>query len=339
MTRSVSILMGSESDREIAKKAEIILDKLGVPYETKVLSSHRNHKELDKYVETSRADVFITIADLSAPFKRGKVKDVYDIGHDQLLFIFTDRVSAYDVVLPSTIPRKGEVLCKLAAFWFNNLNTPHHMVSVEDTNRMVVRKLKMIPVESVVRGYLYGSLYERLTKGEISLPVEPVLAAKLPQPYFDPTTKSNVKDEPVTVEQIEEEGWLDSKRLEAVRGKTLEIYSKMSVRAEKAGFILADLKLEFGFDKQENIVLADSIGPDEFRLWPKANYSPGKIQESYDKQPIRDWLGERGYKKTLDETRRKGQPRPRPPDLPSDLIQETSRRYIIAYERLTGLKL
>jgi phosphoribosylaminoimidazole-succinocarboxamide synthase len=276
---------------------------------------------------------------LSAPFKRGKVKDVYDIGHDQLLFIFTDRVSAYDVVLPSTIPRKGEVLCKLAAFWFDNLNTPHHMVRVEDTNRMVVKKLKMIPVEAVVRGYLYGSLYERLTKGEISLPVEPVLAAKLREPYFDPTTKSEVKDEPVTVEQIEEEGWLDSKQLETVRSKTLEIYSNIFARAEKAGFILADLKLEFGFDKQENIVLADSIGPDEFRLWPKADYSPGKTQESYDKQPIRDWLGKVGYKKMLDEARKEGRPAPRPPGLPADLIQETSRRYIIAYERLTGLKL
>jgi phosphoribosylaminoimidazole-succinocarboxamide synthase len=280
-----------------------------------------------------------SIENPSAPFKRGKVKDVYDLGHDQLLFIFTDRVSAYDVVLPSTIPRKGEVLCKLAAFWFNNLNTPHHMVRVEDTNRMVVRKLKMIPVESVVRGYLYGSLFERLTKGEISLPVEPVLATKLPEPYFDPTTKSEVKDEPVTVEQIEEEGWLDSQQLEVMRSKTLEIYNKMSARAEKAGFILADLKLEFGFDKQENLVLADSIGPDEFRLWPKADYSPGKMQESYDKQPIRDWLGKVGYKKTLDEARREGRATPRPPDLPSDLIQETSRRYIIAYERLTGLKL
>src|SRR2546430_7846699 len=113
----------------------------------------------------------------------------------------------------------------------------------------------------------------------------------------------------------------------------------LSGRAEKAGFILADLKLEFGFDKQENIVLADSIGPDEFRLWPKADYSPGRTQESYDKQPIRDWLGKVGYKKTLDEARREGRPTPRPPDLPSDLIQETSRRYIIAYERLTGLKL
>src|SRR5882672_9427030 len=154
-----------------------------------------------------------SIENLSAPFKRGKVKDVYDMGHDQLLFIFTDRVSAYDVVLPSTIPRKGEVLVKLAAFWFNNLNTPHHMVRIEDANRMVVRKLKMIPVECVVRGYLYGSLYERLVKGEVSLPVQPVNATKLPEPYFDPNTKSDMKDEAVTVEQILDEGWLDAEEI------------------------------------------------------------------------------------------------------------------------------
>jgi len=275
----------------------------------------------------------------SIPFKRGKVKDVYDLGHDQLLFIFTDRVSAYDVVLPSTTPRKGEVLCKLAAFWFDYLKVPHHMLRVENTNRMVVRRLKMIPVEAVVRGYLYGSLYERLKKGQISLPVEPVLAARLPEPYFDPTTKSDVKDEPVSPEQIEEEGWLDAGQLGEVRRRTVEIYKRMLERAESAGFILADLKLEFGFDKQENIVLADSIGPDEFRLWPKSEYSAGKMQESYDKQVIRDWLGKVGYKRTLDEARREGRPTPRPPDLPSELIEETSRRYIIAYERLTGLKL
>src|SRR5260370_10930786 len=247
-----------------------------------------------------------SIENLAAPLKRGKVKDVYDIGHDQLLFIFTDRVSAYDVILPSTIQRKGEVLAKLAAFWFNNLNTPHHMVRVEDANRMVVRKLKMIPVDAVVRGYLYGSLYERLTKGEISLPVEPVLATTLPEPYFDPTTKSDVKDEPATIEQIEEEGWLDSQQLQTIKSKTVEIYNKMSARAEKAGFILADLKLEFGFDKQENIVLADSIGPDEFRLWPKVDYSPGKTQESYDKQPIRDWLSKGGYQKTRYQAGKEG---------------------------------
>src|SRR5213594_3469937 len=262
----------------------------------------------------------------SIPFKRGKVKDVYDLGHDQLLFIFTDRVSAYDVVLPSTIPRKGEVLAKLAAFWFNNLDTPHHMVRLEDTNRMVVRKLKMIPVEAVVRGYLYGSLYERLTKSEISIPVEPVLAAKLSEPYFDPTTKSDVKDEPMTPEQIVDEGWLEEEQIDALRDKSIEIYNRMTQRAEQAGFILADLKLEFGFDEEENILLADSIGPDEFRLWPKADYSPGRAQESYDKQPIRDWLTNGGYKKTLDAARKDGRPVPRPPDLPADLVAETSKR-------------
>jgi phosphoribosylaminoimidazole-succinocarboxamide synthase len=275
----------------------------------------------------------------STPFKRGKVKDIYELDSDKLLFVFTDRVSAYDIVLPSTIPRKGEVLCKLAAYWFNYLKVPHHMVRVENANRMVVRKLKMIPVECVVRGYLYGSLYERLVKGEVSLLVKPINAAKLPEPYFDPTTKSDVKDEPVTIDQIVDEGWLDTEEIAALKVSSLNIYKKMSERADKAGFILADLKLEFGFDEESNIVLADSIGPDEFRLWPKENYSPGKNQESYDKQLIRDWLSKIGYKKTLDEARKAGQPTPRPPDLPKELIDETSKRYVVAYERLTGLKL
>lgn len=275
----------------------------------------------------------------STPFKRGKVKDVYDLGDGQLLFVFTDRVSAYDVVLPSVIPRKGEVLCKLAAFWFNYLKTPHHMVRLDNSTRMVVRRLKMIPVECVVRGYLYGSLHDRLVRGEISLPVEPVLASKLAEPIFDPTTKSDVKDEPITIEQIEDEGWLDPEQIEVLKETSINIYNTMSLRAEGAGFILADLKLEFGFDEEGNVLLADSIGPDEFRLWPKDQYAPGKIQESYDKQPIRDWLAKMGYKKTLDEARRAGQPTPRPPDLPPDLVAETSRRYVVAYERLTGLKL
>ena len=275
----------------------------------------------------------------SMPFKRGKVKDIYELDSEELLFVFTDRVSAYDTVLPSTIPRKGEVLCRLAAYWFNYLKVPNHMVRVEDANRMIVRRLKMIPVECVVRGYLYGSLYERLVKGEVNLPVKPINAAKLPEPYFDPTTKSDVKDEPVTIDQIVDEGWLDPEEITALKDRSVSIYKKMSERADKAGFILADLKLEFGFDDESNIVLADSIGPDEFRLWPKENYFPGKNQESYDKQLVRDWLSKVGYKKILDEARKAGQPTPRPPDLPKDLIDETSKRYVIAYERLTGLKL
>lgn len=274
----------------------------------------------------------------SSPFKRGKVKDIFELNDDELLFVFTDRVSAYDVVLPSTIPRKGEVLCKLAAYWFDYLKVPHHMVRIENPNRMIVRKLKMIPVECVVRGYLYGSLYERLVKGEVKLPVNSVNAAKLPEPYFDPTTKSDVKDEPVTFDQIIDEGWLDKEEITALRDRSISIYMKMSDRADHAGFILADLKLEFGFDDESNVVLADSIGPDEFRLWPRENYAPGRNQESYDKQPVRDWLTKQGYKKILDEARKVGQPTPRPQDLPKDLVDEISKRYIVAYERLTGLK-
>jgi len=274
-----------------------------------------------------------------APFKRGKVKDIYDLGNGRLLFFFTDRISAYDIVLPTEIPRKGEVLCKLAAFWFDHLKVSNHMVEITGKNRMMVRQLKMIPVECVVRGYLYGSLYDRLLKGEVKLPVEPVMAQKLPQPTFDPTTKSDVKDEPITVEQILDEGWLGTDQLEELRGKSLSIYRTMSGRAENAGFILADLKLEFGFDEDENIILGDSIGPDEFRLWPKEHYHPGRVQESYDKQPVRDWLSKIGYKKTLDKSRSEGQPVPPPPKLPPELVQEISKRYIVAYERLTGHKL
>ena len=241
--------------------------------------------------------------------------------------------------MPTEIPRKGEVLCKLAAFWFDHLKVPNHMVEMTGKNRMMVRQLKMIPVECVVRGYLYGSLYDRLLKGEVKLPVEPVMAQKLPQPAFDPTTKSDVKDEPITMEQILDEGWLSTDQLEELRAKSLSIYRTISERAEGAGFILADLKLEFGFDEEENIILADSIGPDEFRLWPKERYRPGQVQESYDKQPVRDWLSRIGYKKTLDKARSEGQPVPSPPKLPADLVQEISKRYILAYERLTGHKL
>lgn len=274
-----------------------------------------------------------------APFKRGKVKDIYDLGNGRLLFLFTDRISAYDIVLPTEIPRKGEVLCKLAAFWFDHLKVPNHMIEMTGKNKMMVRQLKMIPIECVVRGYLYGSLYDRMLKGEVKLPVEPVMAQKLPQPTFDPTTKSDVKDEPITMEQILDEGWLSTDQLEELRAKSLNIYRTMSERAEGAEFILADLKLEFGFDEEENIILADSIGPDEFRLWPKERYRVGQVQESYDKQPVRDWLSRIGYKKTLDKARSEGQPVPSPPRLPAELVQEVSKRYILAYEGLSGQKL
>jgi phosphoribosylaminoimidazole-succinocarboxamide synthase len=270
--------------------------------------------------------------------RSGKVKDIYEVDKNHLLFYFTDRVSAFDVVLPSTIPRKGEVLCKLSAYWFETLGVPHHMVGVEGSNMMLVKKMTMIPVECVVRGYLYGSLFERFSKGEVSLPVEKVLATKLPQPYFDPTTKSEVKDEQITEEEIVREGRMTSPELREVKGSTIAIYNKMNQRAAQSGFILADLKLEFG-RRDGKVVLGDSIGPDEFRMWPADKYAPGKSQDSYDKQPVRDWLISVGYRENLEKARKNGEPTPPPPQLPQDLIDLVSNRYVHIYETFTGKKL
>jgi phosphoribosylaminoimidazole-succinocarboxamide synthase len=267
--------------------------------------------------------------------RSGKVKDIYEVDADHLLFHFTDRVSAFDVILPSTIPRKGEVLCKLSAYWFETLGVPNHMVAVEGPDTMVVSKMAMIPVECVVRGYLYGSLYDRLVRGEVSLPVETLLAAKLPEPYFDPTTKSDVKDEPITEAQIVGEGRMSASELEEVKASTLSVYARMSERALRSGFILADLKLEFGRGAGR-VLLGDSIGPDEFRMWPADRYAPGRTQDSYDKQPVRDWLTEAGYREKLDQARKIGAPIPAPPALPPSLISLVSERYVRIYEAVTG---
>ncbi len=270
--------------------------------------------------------------------RSGKVKDIYELDSDRLLFYFTDRVSAFDVILPSTIPRKGEVLNKLSAYWFETLGVPHHMVGLEGSNSMIVRKMTMIPVECVVRGYLYGSLFERFSKGEVSLPVEKVLAAKLPQPYFDPTTKSEVKDEPITEAEIVKEGRATAAEAQELKNSTVSIYEKMNARAKQAGFILADLKLEFG-RRDGKVVLGDSIGPDEFRMWPADKYAPGKSQDSFDKQPVRDWLISVGYRDKLEKARKAGEPIPQPPLLPQDLIDLVSGRYVHIYETFTGKKL
>lgn len=271
--------------------------------------------------------------------RSGKVKDLYDIGEGKILFHFTDRVSAFDVVLPTSIPRKGEVLCKLSAFWFETLGVRNHMIRLEGPNMMVVKRVAIIPVECVVRGYLYGSLYDRLMKGEVDLQVDRVLASSLPAPYFDPTTKSEVKDEPITEDQITAAGTMSEFELRRLKESSISIYNMIAAAAHNAGFILADLKVEFGRDSSGEILLADAIGPDEFRLWPRDSYEPGKTQESYDKQPIRDWLTSAGYKQKLDDARKNELAIPPPPALPAELVKETSRRYVYAYEKLTGKKL
>ena len=270
--------------------------------------------------------------------RSGKVKDIYELDQDHLLFHFTDRVSAFDVILPTSIPRKGEALCKIGAYLFETLGVPNHMVRLESEDTMVVKKMDMIMVECVVRGYLYGSLMERASRGEVVLPVENVMAARLPEPYFDPTTKSDVKDEPITEQGIVAEGRMTQLELDAVKRSSVGVYQRLSSMADAAGFILADIKLEFGRRGGE-LLLGDSIGPDEFRLWPRSKYKLGGTQESYDKQPIRDWLASDGYRTKLEQARKAGAAIPPPPQLPAWLVEETGKRYAAVYEALSGKKL
>ena len=271
--------------------------------------------------------------------RKGKVKDVYEIDQDKLLFHFTDRVSAFDVILPSIIPRKGEVLCRFAEFWFKKLGVNNHMIEIIDNNnKMIVKKLDIIPIECVVRGYIYGSFYERIVKKEIELDSNMKLASKLSQPIFDPTTKFEEKDRPIEDTEIISNRWLNEKELRNIKKVSIDLYKQMSDIVSKVGFIMADIKLEFGKDKNGTIMLADSIGPDEFRLWVIDQYKEGHSQESYDKQLIRDWLTQIGYKKKLDESRKNGLNNPYPPNLPEELILKVLSRYIQAYEKITGRK-
>ena len=265
----------------------------------------------------------------------GKVKDLYDVDESNILFKFSDRVSAYDVKFKQDIPRKGEILCKFAEFWFNELSVANHFIRRESDTEIVVKKMKMLPIECVVRGYFYGSLVGRWKKGEVIVPdgTNTTLAAKLPEPIFDPTTKSE-HDIPINKEKALEMKLVTEEQYCWLEQTSIDIYKKMAKIADNVGFILADLKLEFGLlDGQ--ITLGDSIGPDEYRLWPKDSFEIGKIQEAYDKQLLRDWLTANGYQKQFDDAREAGQ-EPIAPDIPQEIISKMTQRYVIAYEKLTG---
>jgi len=265
----------------------------------------------------------------------GKVKDLYSLDDETLLFKFSDRVSAFDVKFGQNIPKKGEVLCKFAEFWFNYLPVPNHFVKRHSDTEIVVKKMKMLPIECVVRGYFYGSLVGRWNKGEIKIPnlSNPVLASKLPQPIFDPTTKSE-HDIPIDKTKALEMKLVTEDQYTWLEKTSIDIYKKMSELADKAGFILADLKLEFGI-LNGKITLGDSIGPDEYRLWPTDSYQIGKTQEAFDKQILRDWLAEHGYQKQFDNSRDAGK-EPVAPMIPLEIIQKMTSRYVTAYEKLTG---
>ena len=265
----------------------------------------------------------------------GKVKDIYDLEDGTLLFKFSDRVSAYDVKFNEDIPKKGEVLCKFAEFWFNELQTPNHFVKRKSDTEIIIKKMEMLPIECVVRGYFYGSLANRWKNGDIELPsgTDTQLAAKLLEPIFDPTTKAE-HDIPVTKQMAIEKKLVTEEEYNWLSKTSIEIYKQMVAVADKTEFILADLKLEFG-KSDDKIVLGDSIGPDEYRLWPKEDYEIGKTQEAYDKQLLRDWLTEHGYQKQFDDARAAGK-NPIAPQIPSELINKMTERYVTSYERLTG---
>ena len=293
--------------------------------------------------------------DLPLPlFFRGKVRDTYDLS-DLMLIVATDRISAFDVVLPCGIPSKGLVLNQLSAFWFNQTKdlVPNHLIeAVDDVHRldaylppksrfaypsylagrsMVVKKVKRIPVESVVRGYLSGSAWEEYQQyGTVSgLPLAKGLkeSQELPQPLFTPTTKAETgHDQPLGMDEIKR--LMGEALAEEMKQKSLAIYSYAQGYALARGIIIADTKFEFGLDDDKLILIDELLTPDSSRIWDAELYKVGQSQPSYDKQPVRDWLTESGWNKE-----------PPAPMLPPEVIEATTQRYEQAYQRLTGRKL
>jgi len=275
---------------------------------------------------------------------RGKVRDIYDLG-DRLLFVATDRLSAFDYVLPNPIPDKGKVLSQISTFWFEQLAalTPNHVITTDanefpeplrphrgqlDGRSMLVRKLAMCPVECVARGYLAGSGWkeyrEQGTVCGIPLPSGLSESSRLPEPIFTPATKAqDGHDENIPFSEVERIVGADLAR--RLRDKTLELYAAGAEHARSRGIIIADTKFEFGLDG-ETLVLADEVlTPDSSRFWPAAGYEPGHGQPSFDKQFVRDYLESIDWDK-----------QPPVPELPAEIVDGTRRRYLEIFRILTG---
>ena len=263
--------------------------------------------------------------------KRGKVRDIYDLDN-RLLIVSTDRISAFDIVLQNTIPNKGEALNRLSVFWFKRTEDiiPNHILDVVDPRTVLVRKAKPIKIEFVVRGYLYGWAWRsyRERKKICGIRLSPGLekAERLPQPILTPTTKAEVgHDVEMTRKDVIEKIGRDA--FEKIEESCLLLYERACGRAEKNGIIVADTKLEFGFYNGDLILIDELFTSDSSRFWPSDRYAVGTSQISFDKQGVRDYLESTDWNK-----------QPPAPSLPEHIITETSRKYIEAYERLTGRK-
>jgi phosphoribosylaminoimidazole-succinocarboxamide synthase len=269
----------------------------------------------------------------------GKVRDMYAAPDGLLLVVASDRISAYDHVLPTPIPDKGRVLTALSAWWFERLSdlVPHHLVSVDDAaipadwrgRAMLVRRLEMLPVECVARGYLTGSGLAAYRDGGavcgVPLPAGLVDGSRLPEPIFTPTTKAPVGAHDEAMNYPEVEAAVGPERAAQLRGLTLAVYRRAAGIAAERGILLADTKLEFGLDAEGVLTLGDEVlTPDSSRWWPADRWQPGRPQPSYDKQFVRDWLSAHWD--------RQGEP----PPLPAGIVEQTRARYVEAYERITG---
>ena len=273
---------------------------------------------------------------------RGKVREIYDAGPDRLLLVASDRISAYDHVLPTPIPDKGKVLTQLSVWWFDQL-TPvlsefgasHHLISAGDVpaetagRAMLVRKLSMLPVECVARGYLSGSGTAEYRRSgsirDVALPAGLVEGSRLPAPVFTPSTKAEVGEHDEAIDFATVESLVGAPRAAELRELTLALYARGAEIALEAGIILADTKFEFGV-AGGSLVLGDEVlTPDSSRFWPAVTWSPGAVQPSFDKQFVRDWLTSSGWDRVSP-----------PPELPADVVAATRDRYVTAYEQLTG---
>jgi phosphoribosylaminoimidazole-succinocarboxamide synthase len=280
-------------------------------------------------------------------FKKGKVRDIYNVG-DYLLFIVSDRISAFDWVLPEGIPYKGICLTQLSAFWFNFFKdlVPNHMISAtvdefpaefqEYKNNlfgrsMLVKKAEILPIECIIRGYISGSAWKSYQKDQtvcgIKLPAGMQESEPFDEPIFTPSTKADIgHDENISFDQMVD--IIGMENSEKLRDLSLTIYKKASLYAKKKGIIIADTKFEFGIFDDQIILVDEVLTPDSSRFWPADKYIPGKSQESFDKQFVRDYLSSTGWDKNSE-----------PPHLPDYVIQGTMERYLEAYEKITGKKL
>ena len=284
--------------------------------------------------------------ELPAPVKRGKVRDTYDLG-DRLLLVATDRISALDVVLPTPIPRKGEMLTRLSAWWFARIGevVPHHFIDVIDADNaeallpfplpadclgrsMLVRKAERHEAECIVRGYLSGTGWKEYRRDGavcgIELPAGLEESQRLAEPIFTPSTKADVgHDENISYERLE--AIVGAEPANAMRKRSRAVYDYGHQVALERGIIIADTKFEFGLCDEETILIDEALTPDSSRFWPLDRYQPGGPQPSFDKQPVRDWLAASGW--------REGDPAP---EIPDDVAAATSERYLAVYRMLTG---